>query len=951
MPKPQHDKFSIIKSLYEQAHTRPNDVAYIYLGNANKETLRLSYCELFQRVLHTSRLLEQNVCSGQRALLLYSDSLNFLVAFLSCLNSGIIAIPAPPPESGHKKRTLPRLLNIVEDSGATVVLTTKSAMPEEKNESVKSSLKELEWIDTSYLTSECSHHDVHYSNKQSRIAYLQYTSGSTTKPKGVVISHENLNHQLKALKASGGYCVNSVTVTWMPYYHDYGLVEGLLLPLFNGTPCIIMSPFSFVKRPVSWLQAISTYRATHTQAPNFAYAQCVERVTTTGHLDLSSLNSAAIAAEPINPIVMSRFYHKFKGNGFRWAAFSPGYGLAENTLAVTLKPMLSNPIIRSFDAEALGKGQARYANGDSNIVKIVSCGRPVESTSVVIVDPYQIKCCDNSIVGEIWVDSGSTALGYWQQEEESERVFEARLPGKQADKKTYLRTGDLGFIKNGELFVTSRLKDVIIVDGANHWPHDIEWTINKCHPAIKGDNTTVAFAVGSRFEQKLTVVLEVKKGFSSYNELFELIVSAISENHYLTLHRLVVAKYGSIPKTSSGKVQRSLCKKLFLQEEIDVLWSGTLAEREQVIQRGPLSNEMPAGRDYYRDTQAWLIAQVAKISNFSIDRIDPNKPISSCGLDSVGLLTLACAIEEQYCKKVQLADLVIQRRTLLQLANLLSEPRWESQKGSLVSLQTKGNRPPLYLVHPAGGNVACYTPLIRGLGNQQPVYGLQSRLFSSGEDVFLTFEEMASGYIEEIKSVQPTGPYYICGMCLGGLIAFEMAQQLTRNGEKVAFLGLIDPRNPPTLLEEIILDDEFSSSAVGSNQDDSFSYIHRLKNEALRKPPITFPDDLVPSDPVAKKVMQNNIRARDIYIPKVYHGNGTFFWASQTPGDLGFYHDPRVCWTNLFTKGLDIQKLNTNHFEILSEPHVNELAAKIISCLNNLEITTSESAINEKAII
>ena len=823
-------------------------------------------------------------------------------------------------------------------------------MPEERNESEKSSLEELEWIDTSFSTSECSHHDFNYPDKQSRIAYLQYTSGSTTKPKGVVISHENLNHQLKTLKTSGGYCGNSLTVTWMPYYHDYGLIEGLLLPLFNGTTCVILSPFSFVKRPSSWLQAISKYSATHTQAPNFAYSHCVERVTTTGDLDLSSLSSAAIAAEPINPIVMSRFYHKFKGHGFRWAAFSPGYGLAENTLAVTLKPVLSNPIIRSFDAEALGKGQARYADSDSNIVKIVSCGRPVESTSVVIVDPDQIKCCDDSMVGEIWVDSGSSALGYWQQKEESERVFEARLPGKQADDKTYLRTGDLGFIKNGELFVTSRLKDVIIVDGTNHWPHDIEWTINKCHPAIKGDNTTAAFAVGSQFEQKLTVVLEVKKGFTAYNELFELIVSAISENHYLTLHRLVVATYGSIPKTSSGKVQRSLCKKLFLQETIDVLWSGTLAEREQVIQRSPLSNEMPAGGDYYRDTQAWLIAQVAKISNFSIDSIDPNKSIISCGLDSVGLLTLACAIEEQYCKKVQLADLVIQRRTLKQLAKLISEPRWESQRGSLVSLQTEGNRAPLYFVHPAGGNVACYAPLIGCLGNQQPVYGLQSRMFSSGEDVFLTFEEMASGYIEEIKSVQPTGPYYICGMCLGGLIAYEMAQQFTRIGEQVAFLGLIDPRNPPTILEKIALDDESSPSAVGSNQSDYLSYVQKLKDEALGKLPITFPDDLVPLDPFAKKVLQNNIRARDIYTPKVYDGTGTFFWASQTPGDLGFYHDPRVCWTNLFTKGLDIQTLNTNHFEILSEPHVNELAAKIISCLNNLEITTSESAINKKAI-
>jgi acyl-CoA synthetase (AMP-forming)/AMP-acid ligase II len=301
------------------------------------------------------------------------------------------------------------------------------------------------------------------------VAYLQYTSGSTTSPKGVMLSHHNVLHHCSDLREACGYGPDSVSVTWLPYFHDYGLIEGLLVPLQNGTPCYVMSPFAFLKRPFAWLSAISRFGGTHTQGPNFAYDQCVRRVRPEQleKLDLSSLVSAGNGAEPVNPAVVEAFYETFAPRGLKLEALCPAYGLAEATLMMSCRNHTLPPRFGNFAAEALADRRVVDAVPGDQARRITSCGRPLGRIEIAIVDPATCERLPEHAVGEIWIKDACVALGYWRRETDSEETFRARTT---AGDGPFLRTGDLGFLDDGELFVTSRIKDLIIVAGANHYP-------------------------------------------------------------------------------------------------------------------------------------------------------------------------------------------------------------------------------------------------------------------------------------------------------------------------------------------------------------------------------------------------------------------------------------------------------------------------------------------------
>jgi acyl-CoA synthetase (AMP-forming)/AMP-acid ligase II len=299
-----------------------------------------------------------------------------------------------------------------------------------------------------------------------------------------MLDHANLMGHLAALQQAVGYDSNSVTVTWMPYFHDYGLVEGILEPLYNGTPCFLMSPTAFIKHPLRWLNAISRYRATHSQAPNFAYAYCLRRITSAERdtLDLSSWQAAGNAAEPINPEVMEQFCQMFVSCGFACHAFAPAYGLAEATLLVTTSQKLDAPVFCTIGAGALAQNRVvETATGQ----RLAGSGRLLAETQVMIVHPETLTRCAPDEVGEIWVASVGVARGYWQHPDATQETFGADLAD--TGEGNFLRTGDLGFIKDGELFVTGRLKDLIIIRGENYYPQDIEWVVEKSHPASRSN--------------------------------------------------------------------------------------------------------------------------------------------------------------------------------------------------------------------------------------------------------------------------------------------------------------------------------------------------------------------------------------------------------------------------------------------------------------------------------
>ncbi len=570
---------TLVELLQHRATTQPNDLAYQFLVDGKTEGAAYTYAELDEWARAIAALLQQQQAKGERALLLYPQGIEVVAAFCGALYAGVIAIPVPPPDAGRMKRTLPRLREIIKDAEATIVLSNARIIELIQGSDLDfPEFDAMRWIDTETVDLSLAKDWKDPEIDKDVLAYLQYTSGSTSTPKGVMLSHYNLLHHSDYLQRACGYRSDGPTVTWMPYFHDYGLVEGLMQPLYNGAPCYIMAPLAFVKRPLRWLQAIQKYGATHSQAPNFAYELCLNRIKPAQResLDLSGWLSAGNAAEPINPRVMREFYEAFADSGFKWESFSPAYGLAEATLLVSSTPIGKAPVILALEASALEQGRIALAAPDSTYIReAVSCGSLVCETNVAIVNPDMLKRCAADEVGEIWVNDPGVAHGYWQRPDATRETFEAQIKGEGSMR--YLRTGDLGFVKDGELYITGRIKDLIIIRGTNHYPQDIEWTVQQIGEAMRPDYGA-CFSIIEDGEEQLIVVQEVERTYQQGLDADELIAEirqAISEAHELQVYGVALVKSGNVLKTSSGKIQRQKCKASFLAGELEVVadWS------------------------------------------------------------------------------------------------------------------------------------------------------------------------------------------------------------------------------------------------------------------------------------------------------------------------------------------------------------------------------------------
>ncbi|MGC1307183.1 MAG: fatty acyl-AMP ligase [Phormidesmis sp.] len=570
---------TLVELLQHRASTQPNDLAYQFLVDGKKEGAAYTYGELDEWARAIAAFLQQQKAKGERALLLYPQGIEVVAAFCGSLYAGTIAIPVPPPDAGRMKRTLPRLREIIKDAEATIVLSNSRIIDLIKDADIDfPEFDTMRWVDTESVDLALAQEWQDPEVDKDVLAYLQYTSGSTSTPKGVMLSHYNLLHHSEYLQRGCGYTPAGPTVTWMPYFHDYGLVEGLMQPLYNGAPCYIMAPLAFVKRPLRWLQAIQKYGATHSQAPNFAYDMCVRRIKPAKRegLDLSKWISAGNAAEPINPRVMRDFYDAFKGYGFEWENFSPAYGLAEATLLVSSTPVGKAPVILALEAEELEKGNIVAAAPESTYIReAVSCGSLVCETTVAIVNPDTLTRCGADEVGEVWVSDPGVAHGYWQRPAATKETFEAKIVNEGATR--YLRTGDLGFMQDGELYITGRIKDLIIIRGTNHYPQDIEWTVQQTGSAMRPDYGA-CFSIIEEGEEQLVVVQEIERSHQqtlNADETIAEIRQAISEAHELQVYAVALVKSGNVLKTSSGKIQRRKCKASFLAGELEVLadWS------------------------------------------------------------------------------------------------------------------------------------------------------------------------------------------------------------------------------------------------------------------------------------------------------------------------------------------------------------------------------------------
>jgi len=566
---------TFVDLLVDRAGNRPDQKVYTFLHRGETEAGSLTYGELDRQARAIATVLQSYKAQGERALLLYPPGLDFITAFLGCLYAGVVAVPAYPPRPNQK---LTRLQAIVADAEPKVILTTSSLLDKIERRFTHDTGMEVDhWLATDNLNDELALDWQKPAINGDTLAFFQYTSGSTGTPKGVMVTHGNLLHNSGLIYDNFEHTANSVGVIWLPPYHDMGLIGGVLQPLYGGFPVVLMSPVDFLQKPLRWLQAISRYRGTTSGGPNFAYELVCQKVTVEqiASLDLSSWSVAFSGAEPVRAETLRKFAATFEPCGFQSNVFYPCYGMAETTLIVTGGLRSATPVIEQVDKIALEQNQIIATEDEEDSRKIVGCGQSLSGLKIAIADPQSLMQLPANQVGEIWISGSSVARGYWNKSEEMQGAFNGYLAD--TGEGPFLRTGDLGFVKDGELFVTGRIKDTIIIRGQNYYPHDIELTVEHSHPALR-PNCGAAFAIDMDGSERLVIVYEVKRSYLrklDVKEVVDNIRQAVTAEHNLQIYATVLVKTGSIPKTSSGKIQRHACKAAFLTGSLNVVedWS------------------------------------------------------------------------------------------------------------------------------------------------------------------------------------------------------------------------------------------------------------------------------------------------------------------------------------------------------------------------------------------
>jgi acyl-CoA synthetase (AMP-forming)/AMP-acid ligase II len=570
---------TLVDLIGRRAADEPDRTAYCYLENGESNERQFSYRELDARARAIAgRLQEQGIRQGDRVLLLYPSGLDYIAAFYGCLFAGAVAVPAYAP---RPKGPNARLDAIAKDAGAAVALTTGEVLEVAGQQPAGDFHREVRtWIATDHVDSTAADAWRMPNLDGDTLAFLQYTSGSTSTPKGVMVSHGNLMANERMLQVALGQDQDSTWVGWLPMFHDMGLIGNVIQPLYVGAACVLMSPMTFVQEPIRWLRAITKYRAHTSGAPNFAYDLCVAKTTPEERqgLDLSSWRLAFNGSEPVRPETLDRFSQAFEPFGFRRSTFYPCYGLAEATLFVSGPVKSSDPVVRPFETGGLEQRRAISASdGDVSRRTLVGCGHTWLDQTIVIADPDTSTRCPDDRIGEIWISGPNVTKGYWGREEASAATFRAHLAD--SGEGPFLRTGDLGFYHCGSLFISGRIKDLIIIRGRNHFPQDIELTVESSHPILR-PGCGAAFSVDVDGDERLVIVQEVKRNFKDANlpDVVDVIRRAISENHELAAHAVVLIKPGRIPKTSSGKIQRHACRQGYLAGALDPVLSSAASD-------------------------------------------------------------------------------------------------------------------------------------------------------------------------------------------------------------------------------------------------------------------------------------------------------------------------------------------------------------------------------------
>ena len=569
--------------LRERASLQPNDTAFTFLDydhDWDGVAVTLTWSQLYRRVVNLGEQLRLRGSTGDRALILAPQGLDYILGFLGALQAGLVAVPLSVPYAGaHDERTI----SVLADTSPAVVLTT-SAVIDNVSASVQSgqgqsapSIVEVDLLDLDSRQRSAGPRSRGAGEDHSECIYLQYTSGSTRTPAGVMVSSKNVFTNFEQIMGDffaleGGVAPPDLTVvSWLPLYHDMGLLLGIIMPILAGQPTLLTSPVGFLQRPARWMQLLARNGCTISAGPNFAYDLAVRKTSDDdmAGLDLGGVHTILNGSERVQPATLKRFADRFAAFNFDPRAIRPCYGMAEATVYITTRKVGEPPEIGNFDSEKLPAGQANRSEAGSS-TPLVSYGAPT-SMLVRIVDPDTARECPDETIGEIWLRGDNVAAGYWQKPEETERTFGAKIvsPSPGIPEGPWLRTGDSGFFSEGELFIIGRIKDLLIVYGRNHSPDDIEATIQEVTAG-----RCAAIAVPDKGVEKLVAIIELKKRGDSAEEATDRlrvvkreVTSAISKSHGLSVADLVLVSPGSIPITTSGKIRRSQCVELYRQDE------------------------------------------------------------------------------------------------------------------------------------------------------------------------------------------------------------------------------------------------------------------------------------------------------------------------------------------------------------------------------------------------